>query len=149
MTEETETYETVQIPKATIDFIEKQPFFKDFSSVDEFVMEAVRLQLRKLQLTQKEKTSGPKDLDLQIVPVKVELCKPFFDFIEDYRKYFGSQYTTELICMRMIYSQVSRLFNELDGFARNKNSFIDKNAYFKKYFYLGSVSFEDPEDEDE
>ena len=144
---ETEAYETVQIPKATINFIEKQPFFKDFNSVDEFVMEAIRLQLRKLQLTQKEKTPGPKDLDLQMVPVKVELCKPFYDFIEQYRQYFGSQYTTELICMQMICNQVKRLFNELDDFVRTKGSFLDKSDFFKKYEYLGMVSFDDPEDE--
>jgi len=149
MSKETEAYETVQIPKATIDFIEKQPFFKDFNSVDEFVMEAVRLQLRKLQLTQKEKTPGLKDLDLQMVPVKVELCKPFFDFIEQYRQYFGSQYTVELICMQMIYNQVKRLFNELDSYARKKDSFLDKSDFFTKNFYLGTVSFDDPEEETE
>jgi len=87
--------------------------------------------------------------NLQLVALKIELAKPFYDFIEDYRKYFGSQYTVELICMQMVYSQVKRLFNELDGFARKKGSFLDKSDFFKKYFYLGSVSFDDPEEETE
>jgi len=48
LNKETEAYETVQIPKATADFIEKQDFFKLFTSVDEFVMEAVRRHLEEL-----------------------------------------------------------------------------------------------------
>jgi len=50
----------------------------------------------------------------------------------------------------MIYSQVKRLFNELDSFARkkgDKDSFLGKGDYFKKYSYLGAVSFDNPEDE--
>ena len=95
------------------------------------------------------KTEAKKDLELQMIPVKVELAKPFYDFIEDYRRYFGSKYTIELICMSMIYRQVGRLFNELDSFARKKDSFLDKSDFFTKYFYLGSVCFDDPEDETE
>jgi hypothetical protein len=49
----------------------------------------------------------------------------------------------------MIYSQVKRLFNELDSFARKKDSFLDKSDFFKKFPYLGSVSFDDPEDEED
>ncbi|MCK4885073.1 hypothetical protein KAS24_03280 [Candidatus Bathyarchaeota archaeon] len=147
--EETEAYETVQIPKVTADFIEKQPFFKLYESVDSFVMEAIRLYLQELKLTAKKPTSElKKDLDLKMIPVKIELCKPFYDFIDGYRQYFGSQYTVELICMSMIYSQVKRLFNELDGFARKKDSFLDKSDYFKKHMHLGLVSFDDPEDEE-
>ena len=150
MNKETEAYATVQIPKETADFIEKQDFFKLFNSVDEFVREAVRLQLRELQLTEKKITpESKKDLDLQLIPVKVELAKPFYDFIEDYRRYFGCKYTVELICMSMIYSQVKRLFNKLDDFVREKDSFLDKSDYFKKHFFLGSVCFDDPEDETE
>jgi len=97
----------------------------------------------------KAETESKKDLesDLHLVTLKIELAKPFVDFIEDYRRYFGCQYTVELICMQMIYSQVKRLFNELDGFARKKGSFLDKSDFFKKYFYLGTVSWEDPEEE--
>ena len=93
------------------------------------------------------KTESKKDLDLQLIPVKIELCKPFYDFIVEYRQYFGGEYTVELICMQMIYSQVKRLFNELDGFARQKGSFLDKSDFFKKFSYLGLVSFDDPEEE--
>jgi hypothetical protein len=95
-------------------------------------------------------TEPKKDFkhNLQLVTLQIKLAKPFYDFIEDYRKYFGSQYTTELICMSMVYSQVKRLFNELDGFARKKNSFLDKSDFFEKYFYLGTVSWEAPEDEE-
>jgi hypothetical protein len=96
-------------------------------------------------------TESKKDFkdNLQLVTLQIELAKPFVDFIEDYRLYFGSQYTPEQICMQMIYSQVKRLFNELDGFTRNKDSFLDKADFFKKYFYLGTVSWEAPEDETE
>jgi len=97
----------------------------------------------------KAETESKKDLDLQMVPLKIELCKPFFDFIEEYRQYFGSQYTTEQICMQMICNQVKRLFNELDDFVRTKGSFLDKSDYFKKFSYLGAISFDDPEDETE
>ena len=97
----------------------------------------------------KTETEPKKDLELQMVPVKVELAKPFYDFIEDYRRYFGCKYTVELICMSMIYSQVKRLFNKLDDFVREKDSFLDKSDYFKKHFFLGSVCFDDPEDETE
>ena len=97
----------------------------------------------------KAETESKKDLDLEMIPIKVELCKPFHDFIEQYRQYFGGTYTTEQICMGMIYSQVKRLFNELDGFARKKDSFLDKSDFFKKYEYLALVSFDDPEDETE
>jgi hypothetical protein len=51
--------------------------------------------------------------------------------------------------MSMIYSQVKRLFNELDSFARKKDSFLDKSDYFKKFSYLGAISFDDPEEETE
>jgi len=91
-------------------------------------------------------TESKKDLDLQLIPLKIELCKPFFDFLEQYRQYFGSQYTVELICMQMIYSQVKYLFNELDDFTRKKDSFLDKSDYFKKHFYLGTLCFDDPEE---
>ena len=97
----------------------------------------------------KAETESEKDLDLQMIPVKVELCKPFYDFIQEYRQYFGCQYTVEQICMSMIYNQVKRLFNKLDDFAREKDSFLDKSDYFKKHSYLGLVSFDDPEDETE
>jgi len=96
-----------------------------------------------------QETEAKKDLDLKMIPVKIELCKPFYDFIEEYRQYFGSQYTVELICMQMIYSQVKRLFNEFDSFARKKDSFLDKSDFFTKYFYLGSVASDDPEEETE
>jgi len=94
-------------------------------------------------------TETKKDFkdNLQLVTLKIELAKPFYDFIEDYRRYFGSQYTVELICMQMIYDQVKRLFNELDSYARKKDSFLDKSDFFTKNFYLGSVSFADPEEE--
>lgn len=90
-----------------------------------------------------------KDLDLHMVPLKIELCKPFFNFLQEYREYFGSQHTVEQICMSMVYAQVKRLFNELDHFARTKGSFLDKSDFFKKYSYLGLVSFGDPEEEPE
>jgi hypothetical protein len=99
-------------------------------------------------MSEKE-TETMKDLDLQLITLNIELAKPFVDFIEEYRSYFGSQYTVELICMSMIYSQVKRLFNELDGFARKKDSFLDKSDFYKKHLYLGMVSFEDPEEETE
>jgi hypothetical protein len=51
--------------------------------------------------------------------------------------------------MSMVYSQVKRLFNELDGFARKKDSFLDKSDFFEKNYYLGTVSWEAPEDETE
>jgi len=96
-------------------------------------------------------TESKKDFkdNLQLVTLQIELAKPFYDFIEDYRKYFGSQYTTELICMQMVYSQVKRLFNELYSFARQKGSFLDKSDFFTKNFYLGTVSWEGPENETE
>ena len=96
----------------------------------------------------KAETESKKDLDHQLTPIKIELAKLFVDFREQYRQYFGSQYTTEQICMQEIYSQVKRLFNDFDGFARKKDSFLDKSDYFKKNFYLGTVSFDDPEDEE-
>jgi len=99
-------------------------------------------------MSEKE-TEAKKDLDLQMVPLKIELCKPFHDFIEEYRRYFGSDYTVEQICMQMIYNQVKRLFNELDSYARKKDSFLDKSDFFTKNFYLGTVSFDDPEEETE
>jgi hypothetical protein len=40
--------ETVNIPKATADFIRKQDIFKLYDSLDDFVMEAIRVQLRKI-----------------------------------------------------------------------------------------------------
>jgi hypothetical protein len=95
-------------------------------------------------------TESKKDFkeNLDLVTLQIELAKPFVDFIEDYRKYFGSQYTTEQICMSMIYSQVKRLFNELDSYTRKKDSFLDKSDFFKKYYYLGAVSWEEPEEEE-
>lgn len=99
----------------------------------------------------KTETESKKDFktNLQLVTLEIELAKPFVDFIEDYRQYFGSNLTIELICMRMIYDQTKRLFNELDVFARQKDRFLDKSDFFKKYSYLGLVSWEEPEDETE
>jgi Arc/MetJ-type ribon-helix-helix transcriptional regulator len=48
MSEKPEPYETVQIPETTADFIEKQPFFRLYNDLDDFVMDAVRKQLEKL-----------------------------------------------------------------------------------------------------
>ena len=48
MNKETEAYETVQIPKATADYIRKQERFKRYTTLDEFVMEAVRRHLDEL-----------------------------------------------------------------------------------------------------
>jgi hypothetical protein len=111
------------------------PVFKQYRVLPEYYREA--------------EIEAKKDLesDLQLVTLKIELAKPFVDFIEQYRQYFGSSLTIELICMKMIYDQTKRLFNELDGFARQKDSFLDKSDFFKKYFYLGSVSWEEPEEE--
>ena len=50
LTEETETYETVQIPKVTADYIRKQEHFKIYSSLDSFVMTAVSLRLEDLEM---------------------------------------------------------------------------------------------------
>ena len=113
---------------------------------EDFIIEAVETQIAKLK---KPLTKIKKDLDLQLIPLKIVLCKPFYEFIEEYRQYFGAKYTTEQICMSMIYSQVKRLFNELDSFARKKDSFLDKSDFFSKYSYLGIVSWDDPDEEDE
>ena len=94
-------------------------------------------------------TELKNNLGIELVTLKIEMSKPFVDFIEDYRRYFGSQYTTEQICMSMVYSQVKRLFNELGSFARKKDSFLDKSDFFKKFSYLGMVSFDEPEEEAE
>jgi hypothetical protein len=48
LNKETEAYETVQIPKATADYIKKQEHFKLYTSLDNFVMEAVRRHLEEL-----------------------------------------------------------------------------------------------------
>lgn len=158
MSKETETVECVTIearmPKAFIDHIQKQKWFiKGYEDLDDFISDAVRrLKMhyeRGGNRMSETETDSKKDLDLQMIPVKVELCKPFYDFLQEYRQYFGSQYTVELICTQTIYSQVKRLFNELDGFAREKDSFLDKSDFFKKYSYLGLVSFDDSEEETE
>jgi hypothetical protein len=96
-------------------------------------------------------TEPKKDFkhNLQLVTLQIKLAKPFYDFIEDYRKYFGSQYTTEQICMRMIYDQVEHLFRGLDEFARESSHFLNESDFFEKHFFIGTVSFEDPEDKTE
>ena len=43
-------FETVQIPKATADYIREQDHFKIYSSLDSFVMDAVSLRLEDLKL---------------------------------------------------------------------------------------------------
>jgi len=48
MSKETEAYETVQIPKVTADYIKKQEHFKLYTSLDDWVMEAVRRHLEEL-----------------------------------------------------------------------------------------------------
>jgi Arc/MetJ-type ribon-helix-helix transcriptional regulator len=149
---ETEDCETLYIPQATVDEIKKQPFFKLFNSVDEFVRAAIQRRLRELQLEQTKQSPESKKSfgeNLQLITLQIQLAKPFVDFIEDYRRYFGCEYSTELICMSMIYSQVKRLFNELDSYARKKDSFLRDGGFFKKHLYLGSVCFDDPEDETE
>lgn len=85
--------------------------------------------------------------NLDLVTLQIELAKPFVDFIEDYRKFFGSQYTTEMICMKMIYDQVKSLYKELSDFAAKEDNFIDSSDFFEKHFYLSVVSWEAPEDE--
>jgi len=98
----------------------------------------------------KAETETKKDFkdNLQLVTLQIELAKPFVDFINDYRKFFGSQYTTELICMQMIYSQIKRLYNELSDFAAKKGNFLDSSDFYKKHLYLSMVSWEEPEDEE-
>ena len=113
------------------------PIFKQYEVLPEYYQKSETASLAKIQ----------KDLDLQMIPVKIELAKPFFDFIEEYHQYFGGKYSIEMICMSMVYSQVKRLFNELNSFARNKDSFLDKSDFFTKNFYLGSVCFGDPEED--
>jgi hypothetical protein len=50
MSEKTEDFETVQIPKATADYIRKQGFFRRYNDLDDFVMDAVRKRLDELML---------------------------------------------------------------------------------------------------
>jgi hypothetical protein len=101
----------------------------------------------------KTETEPKKDFkdNLDFVTLKIELARPFVDFIEDYRKFFGSKYTTEQICMQMIYDQVKYLYNELDVFLTKMQSgprFVDSSDFFKKYQYIGLVSWKEPEDEE-
>jgi hypothetical protein len=106
---------------------------------------------RKIELTEKTGTPEPKEDfkdNIQLVTLQIELAKPFVDFIEDYRRYFGCKYSTEMVCMRMIYSQVDRLFNEMKNSQQRKTVSLTAD-YFEKYFYLGSVCFDDPEEETE
>ena len=44
------TFETVKIPKVTADYIREQDHFKIFSSLDDFVMQALSLRLEDLKL---------------------------------------------------------------------------------------------------
>ena len=89
-----------------------------------------------------------KDLDLKMIPLKIELAKPFYDFIQEYLKFFGSKYTVEQICMQMIYTEVKCIFTELNDLSRANESLLDKSDFFKKHMHLGIVSFDDPEDEE-
>ena len=45
---ETEAFETVQIPKVTVDYLRGQDFFRFYNDLDDFVMDAVRKEIEEL-----------------------------------------------------------------------------------------------------
>ena len=96
-----------------------------------------------------ETKTASKDLDLKMVPLKIELAKPFINFIEEYLKFFGSHYTIEDFCRIIICNETKILFNDLDNFASTPERLIDKSDFFKKWPYLGMVSFDDLNEETE
>ena len=94
-----------------------------------------------------QETESKKDPDLQIISLKIELCKPFYDFLKEYLNFFGSHYTVEEFCRSIVHNEVKILFNDLDDLTRSNESLLDKSDFFKKHFYIGTVSFPDPEEE--
>lgn len=89
------------------------------------------------------------NIENNMVTVKVQLFKPFVDFIEDYRKFFGSSYTLEQTCMKMIYNQTEQLFKQLDDVASKSKGLLSASDFFKKHSHLGIVSFDGSEENEE
>ncbi len=89
------------------------------------------------------KTESKKDLDLKMVPLKIELAKPFINFIEEYLKFFGSHYTIEDYCRIIICNETKIMFNDLKNFIGSPENFLDTSDFFKKWPYLGIVSFDE------
>lgn len=83
----------------------------------------------------------------KMTEVKVELSKPFVDFMKDYLAFFGSEQSLEDLCREMIYDDVKNLYNELHSWIKSAVSHIETVEFYKKYGFIGCVadSEEEPE----
>ena len=90
-----------------------------------------------------EKNIVEKAVEAGIVKVELSLYKPFVNFLKDYLEFFGDNKTVEDLCRKMVYSEICRLYRELDEFSQKESSFVSKSALFNKHAHISIVAFED------
>ena len=86
----------------------------------------------------------------QMVPVNVRIFQPYVDFIQEYLKFFNSQYSVEDFCRSAVCDTVKRLYRELDKFVDEPQHYVEDDALFKKWPFLSIFAVDDErEDGDE
>ena len=88
-----------------------------------------------------------KALEKDMVVIKVELCKPFYNFIKEYLAFFGSKRTVEDFVRTAAYDDVCYIYKRMERAILNEYSgkFIEENAWFNKHKHLGCVCSPDPD----
>ena len=97
--------------------------------------------MEKLALEAEKTGKAPTKEQLQsltkCITLEIVVYQPYVDFLKDYLKFFGSTQTVEFLCMKMIYEETSKLYNELmNHISKQEGSFLDSLEFLKKYPYL-------------
>ena len=82
-----------------------------------------------------------------MVNVSVSLYKPFYDFLEEYRVFFGSKMTIEAICRDMIYKDIDDLYRKLEEFVDSEASHLESEAWPNKHTHLSITSSQEEMEE--
>ena len=97
--------------------------------------------MEKLALEAEKTGKAPTKEQLQrltkCITLEIDVYQPYVDFLKDYLNFFGSTQTVEFLCMKMIYEETNKLYNELmNHISKQKGSLLDSSEFWKKYPYL-------------
>jgi hypothetical protein len=80
-----------------------------------------------------------KDLGLEVVELRILLCKSFYDFLKEYLQFFGSKRSVENLCTIMVNDNVTRLYDGLNQcWISDKISvrYVDEEEWAKKHEHI-------------
>jgi hypothetical protein len=90
-------------------------------------------------------------LGLEIVELRVLVCKPFYDFLKEYLQFFGTKHSVENVCTLMINDNVTRLYQELEEFIGDPIAvrYADTAEWARKHEHLDLCADQGEEDKTE